>query len=185
MDLVIQIIGITGAVAGIVSLYLALPGLRTWRSVTKGVRKIVKLLRRQEFKPEIIVCLGRGGCVFGGLLAGNIGIVPIIGIDREVISEGKDKKVELIHTEALSKLKGKKVLLVSGEVVTGTDLRTARKELEKQTGDTALVRTASYTVCKSTAEYPDFYVKETRSPTNAPWRLLASYIRPNKPGMID
>jgi hypoxanthine phosphoribosyltransferase len=52
--------------------------------------KIVKHFRLQEFKPEIVVCLGRGGCVFGGLLAGNLGIIPIIGIDREVINKCKE-----------------------------------------------------------------------------------------------
>jgi hypothetical protein len=37
-------------------------------------------------------------------------------------------------------LKGKRILLVTGEVVTGTDLKTARIELEKQSGDPALIK---------------------------------------------
>ena len=183
MDFVFQLLGLAGSIAGLISFYMALPRLNTWRSVTKGARKIVKNLKLQEFRPEIVVCLGRGGCVFGGLLAGNLGIIPIIGIDREVINKGKDKQIRLIHLENVGNLKGKRILLVTGEVVTGTDLKTARIELEKQIGDPTLIKTASYTVCKSTSEYPDLFVKETNSPTKAPWRLLPAYIRPNKPGM--
>lgn len=157
-----------------------MPRTKTWRGVANGVKGIVKRLRENEFFPDVVVTLGRGGGIFGGLIAGNLGTISVLGIDRVIIGTGREKVLTLVHTESLSTLQGKKVLLVTGEVITASDLSLARKAIEshKPSG----LRTASYTVCRTAMEYPDYYAEETRKPTNAPWHIMSHYGRPTKPG---
>jgi hypoxanthine phosphoribosyltransferase len=181
MRIFLDVIGVIGAIAGIISLYIIWPRIKTWRSVVKGVKDIVTLLKKDKFSPDLVVSLGRGGAIFGGLVAGNLGAIPILGINRAIIADGNRKKIEIIYAESLQAVQGKKVLLVTGEIVTATDITTARESVCKFNPEE--LRTATYTVCKSAAEYPNYFAKETASPTNAPWRILPQYGRPNKPGM--
>lgn len=56
-----------------------------WRRVTAGVKQIIKLIQQEDYRPDIVVGLGRGGFVVAGILSGNLGIVPLAGLDRQYI----------------------------------------------------------------------------------------------------
>ncbi len=178
MDLISIFIGIVGTLASIVGIYYSIPSFSSWRSVRIAVQKLAKQMSISGFNPEIVVMYGRGGAIFGGLLAGNLGNLPVISIDREVIYNVGTTETNLIHTNSLHNVAGKRALLVTGEVVTGSQLTSAKIAVTKE--NPAELRTASYYVCETSSTYPDFYWRETKQIINVPWRFGKSYRRTSK-----
>ena len=178
MDIVSLIIGIVGTLASIVGLYFTIPSFSSWRSVRVAVQNLVKQMSIAGFQPDLIIMYGRGGAIFGGLLAGNLGNLPVISIDREVIDNEGTTETNLIHTYSLRSIEGKKVLLVTGEVATGVQLADAKKAVLKK--KPSELKTASYYVCETSSTFPDFYWKETKNIIDVPWRFGKSYRRTSK-----
>lgn len=178
MILVSYAIGIIGTLASIAGLYFSIPSFSSWRSVRKAVQRMAKQMSISGFKPEIVVMYGRGGAILGGLLAGNIGNLPVISIDREVIDSEGTTGTNLIYTNALRNITGMRVLLVTGEVATGSQLASAKSAVAKK--KPAELKTASYYVCETSSTYPDFYWRETKQIIDVPWRFGKSYRRTSK-----
>lgn len=181
MDLASLIIGIIGATASLVGVYLVTPGFANWRTVRTAVKKIAKNMSIDGFHPEIVVMYGRGGAIFGGLLAGNIGNLPVVSIDREVLDSEGTTETRLIHTNALANVKNRKVLMVTGEVATGNQLAAALRAVKKS--QPSELKSASYYVVETSSTYPNYYYRETKSIIDVPWRFWKSYRRTSKRGL--
>lgn len=165
-----------------ISLYLALPKNASWRQMTKAVENITQKMAIDGFKPDIVILYGRGGAIFGGLLAGNLGNIPVASIDRDVIDNSGVTDTKIINSNVMKGVKGKKVLFVTGEVITGNQLAKSKIALKK--AQPSAIKTASYYVCDSSIAYPDYYQTETKSAIRAPWRIKADYKRTSKRGLL-
>jgi hypothetical protein len=55
--------------------YMRDRGRLTWRVVEACVKKVLAEMNEVDYKPDLVVGVGRGGAVVGGMLAGNLGHV--------------------------------------------------------------------------------------------------------------
>ena len=161
----------------------------SWREVTNGVSKIISNLRSRSFTPDIVVCLGRGGCIFGGMVAGNMGILRICTMDRKKVKAPEDAlkppdffiKPNIQALKSLSQSNEKlSILLITGEVVSGFDLYHAKLCLESELtkhGISYELLTASFLSSNIASAIPmitpNYGVKVYRTP---PWRINPEYV---------
>lgn len=143
----------------------------SWEDVNNGVLRLVDLVRKSNFNPDIIVGVGRSGAIIAGLLAGNLGVLPVGVIDREYQRmRGGGRKVVIRRGVDV---KNKKVLLVCGMLITGQTLKAAYDIIDKRGGE---IKTL--TMFKRTGPLimtPDYYSYEIESIARFPWRLSADW----------
>jgi hypoxanthine phosphoribosyltransferase len=178
MEIVSLTVGLVGTSASVLGLYLVVPKFSSWRSVRRALSEIEKRLSVSGYYPDVIVLYGRGGAVFGGLLAGNLGNIPVLSIDREVLDIEGVVTTNVINSEGLTHVRGRNVLLVTGEVVTGTQLAAAKNAVQQ--ASPKRVKTASYYVCEYSSCFPDFFWKVTKGVAQVPWRMGKKYRRTSK-----
>ena len=161
----------------------------TWRDVMRAVNTIISSLNARSFSPDVVVCLGRGGAIMGGLIAGNFGAVRVCSMDRRRITSHKQSmsvpdffvKPNIPGIASLATPGSKlKVLLVTGEVVTGYDLYYAKSvltnELSTENVDYELV-TSSFMCLQHANLFPDIcYFEGKRYYKAPPWRVSKTYI---------
>ncbi|MDY6842631.1 MAG: hypothetical protein SVW57_00880 [Thermodesulfobacteriota bacterium] len=161
----------------------------SWKDVTYGAKKIISDLKSRSFSPDIVVCLGRGGCILGGMVAGNMGIVRVCIMDRRKVTTQEDTlkppdffiRPNLQALKSLSPSPNKlNILLITGEVVSGFDLYHAKLCLEsdliKQGVNYELV-TASFSSSNIASAVPtitpNYGIKVYRT---LPWKLNSEYV---------
>lgn len=136
-----------------------------------------KIASDSDFSPDIVVSVGRSGATVGSILAGNLGALVHIGIDRKNSwtrgkSGGLKREVEIIPEVSLfaSFLRGRSVLCVMSECDTGFTLEAATTELRKVPG-IGVVRTAVLFRALNTHLVPDYFVREdTGARTRFPFK---------------
>ncbi|MEW5923751.1 MAG: hypothetical protein AB1746_07175 [Candidatus Zixiibacteriota bacterium] len=183
MDYIALFVGIIGGGASVYALFIARPRSKSWRSVCNAIRKIIHELETKSFIPDLVILYGRGGAIFGGLIAGNMGNIPVALFDREVINTDGTINTNPIHIDSLHYIKGKKILFVTGEVITGNQLLSAQKLIKKYMPDG--LKTASYYVCRTSCCYPDHYFIESNTKVKVPWRLSSKYRYTSKLTVLD
>lgn len=151
----------------------------SWNAFDQAVRKVISEIKREGFKPDIVVLFGRGGAVFGSVLAGNLGNLPIVAMDRKVWQDKGEVFSEIIQDNSLEVTRGKNILLVDGEVITGISLRQALDSLKAYSPQK--IRSAAYHVCATTSLFPEYYGYRSSGPVDVPWRMMSEYRRRSKP----
>lgn len=117
----------------------------SWTAFVAALEKVKSsILRNPRFTPDVVVSIGRSGAIAGAFLAGNLGSLRHLGIDRIHTYEQGNRSTELWpRCERFEHLlNNKDVLVVMAECVTGGTLQLARDELLKVKGIGA-VRTAA------------------------------------------
>ena len=156
----------------------------TWKHVEKGVSETIRYLSSSNFQPHLVVCLGRGGCIFGGLIAGNLGVVRVCAVDRLKITSPEEAALlpDFFISPDLTSIAGNignkklQVLLVAGEVVTGYDLLHATKHLQKKYSNVEIV-SVSLTVLEHANYMPNYsYMPGLSSYHKPPWRMNQQYV---------
>lgn len=171
---------VIGGVAGVTQLwdrYQRQRGHITWKTVERGVVKLIKLIREDNFQPDVIVGLGRGGSIIGALLSGNLGVIPFTAIDRRYHWESKKRSVSILDFGPIT-LENKRVLLATAEPYTGETLRAAVEYLQSRKPTETKV--ASLCKCEITTMVPHYYAFEIKSVEHVPWRILPAYVRDSK-----
>lgn len=110
----------------------------TWNDIDKCSKSIIKMIEKDNYFPDIIVGIGRGGSIIGSILSGNLPVKDptkyrntlFLGIDR-MYDWKSGKRIE-INNEVIdfSPLRGKKILLVACDVVTGNTMDFYKVRLE-------------------------------------------------------
>lgn len=123
---------VISAVSGAVSLVPFLRGLvgRSLRAYRKELRKQLSAMRADGFRPDLMICLGRGGYFIGSLLVDEIGrTIPLLGIDKSYYGDGgsgvrrRQPCVEVPESFRLSNaVPSPSILLVTGEIVDGESM---------------------------------------------------------------
>lgn len=121
---------VTSLVVGVVGLLVALAGLTTWRlqiRKPRTFRRVLKAIRKLEpeirdFRPDVIVGLA-DGLVVAAILVLNFRVDQLLAIEAPVRSEGEIRQTQFHRT--FPDLAGKRVLVVDLHIYTGTNLRAA------------------------------------------------------------
>ncbi len=144
----------------------------TWRKVDRLVKKLIKSISQDNYYPDTIIAVGRGGAIIGSLLSGNLpkefkeSNIPIVCIDRFYKWEDGNR-VELdINPVDYLFFKNKKVLLVAGDVISGETMRFFKSKVDPYANE---VRTACLLKGITTIFNPDYFAKEIPAEFETPW----------------
>lgn len=171
-------LAILGALASAAGLYLFAEDMRSrrrfgWKQVTALVRRMLNEMQSLSYKPDLVVGIGRGGAILAGMLAGNLGHLPLVVLDTVIDHPNGIRRVEFRFPDCCPPLKGKRILLVVGELYSGEDLRHAIEFAQLQ--QPAEIKAASLLTHPAAVVKPDFVGRETGKPLSAPWRITDAY----------
>lgn len=173
----IVILSVAGSVASLYSAWILIAdrlGYYSWWGIQRRARKVVRLIQEAGFDPDIVVGIGRSGAIFGGMLAGDLGIKPLAVVDRRYEWDAKgDRHVRPILFVPADAIKGQKVLLVEGAPRTGLTLRVVRNAIEKLLPDE--IRSAAPMRTRHTITKIQFYAETVKTIRRMPWRITADY----------
>ncbi len=153
MDLILNLLAATGAVAGITT--LALPIIMhcmgpTWRDALKRARKVLEDIKQSNWEPTLVIGIGRSGGIWGGWLAGNLGSKPFLVVDVYYNQTEKGREVHyrggkqvLSALEEFKKL-GRNILLVEGAASTGETFTCFLEEFSDQLGSWKIKKAVLY-----------------------------------------
>jgi len=176
--LVTVFVSVLGVIGGFIAIYQFAQDRRskrgfTWRDVDKLVLELLDKIRYDQFDPDLVLGVGRGGSVMAGMLAGNLGHLPLVCIDTESRRDRGQTYCVIRFPNAVPPLRDRRVLIVVGELWTGEDLRTAMKFVKRRKANE--FKTLSLLSHPAAAVRPDFIGRETKTPLTAPWRLTDDY----------
>lgn len=127
-------------------------------TVTRLVRKLAHQVQDSGFKPDIVICIARGGYVPARLLCDFMNIFNLASI-RIKHYTGSDKSGAAKLVEKLSiEIKGLKILLVDDVDDTGDTLQLALDYLQTMQPDDVKVAVLHHKVISS--RVPDFYAQK-------------------------
>jgi hypoxanthine phosphoribosyltransferase len=171
-------IAILTIVTSATTLYLFAEEMRSrrrfgWKQVEKLVREMIDDMQSRSYKPELVLGVGRGGAILAGMLAGNLGHLPLAVMDTVLEHPDGVSRVEFRFPHCCPDLKGKRVLVVVGELYSGEDLRHAIDYV--RTCEPAEIKTASLLTHPAASVRPDFVGLNSGKPLSAPWRITDAY----------
>lgn len=146
----------------------------SWTDLDKYTKKIIKVVSDDKFVPDVIVTIGRGGAIVGSILSGNLPHygrkkcnITILGVDR-LYEWVNGQRIEIDNKMIdFSPLKGKKVLLVAGDVMTGGTMTFFLNQLKQN--QVLEIRTACLVKGLSSAFHPNYVGKEIAAGFSMPW----------------
>jgi hypoxanthine phosphoribosyltransferase len=145
----------------------------TWRVVESAMKKVLADLNKIDYKPDVVIGVGRGGAIVAGMLAGNLGHVPLFVVDTVLDRSKRQSEARVRYPNLCPEVKDKDVLVSVGELYSGEDLKAVVRYIEEQ--DPAEIRTMSLFSHPAASIRPDFLGKQTRRPLGAPWRITEAY----------
>ncbi|MBU0767528.1 MAG: hypothetical protein KJ687_00330 [Proteobacteria bacterium] len=126
-----------------------------WNDVEK-LKKII--INDTNFKPDIVVGVGRGGAIVGGILAGNMIGLQHLGIDRNVRKKKNDDYELIIIPSNLASfsemLAHKRVLVVMLAIRSGKTLSFAKDSLWESVPKIEDIKTSAVYALKEKAKTP-------------------------------
>ena len=181
------LIGFVATIYKSIQVWLSLKVL-SWKDVDKCCETVVKQIRNDGFKPDVIVSIGRGGAIFGAILSGNTSShkdkhkksnIPILGVDRIYEWENNCRREVPNTMVSFDPLAGKKVLLVAGDILSGGTMKFHFKQLEKV--GVEKMRTACIVKGSSSTLHPDYFGKEILADFRMPWMYKGyGYVRDSR-----
>ncbi len=133
--------------------------LPTWDELHKKIREVGKKIKKDNYHPDIVVAISRGGFVPARVICDLLIIKDLVSVkvDHWGITASKDGKAKLrypLNTD----LTGKKVLIVDDITDTGESMRITKEFVEKLNPDE--IRTAAALHIKTSKFKPDYYGDE-------------------------
>jgi len=106
----------------------------SWKDIEYYTDCIIEQLKEENYKPDIIVTIKRGGLVPAVILSHKLGIKDILIIDAsrtedDRINAQKHRPTLIFDEQEIDRVKEKKLLLVDDIVGSGETLRAVRKLL--------------------------------------------------------
>ena len=171
-------LSVFGAVAAILTVILFVDQFKDrtgfgWRHVDRLIKKLLREMRLRGYSPDLVLGVGRGGAIVAGMIAGNIGLVPLAVLDTELRHENGVNTASLRYPECCPSLKDKSVLIVVGELYSGQDMLMAMKYVESQGPQE--IKTVALLTHPASSVRPDFIGFESQKPLTAPWRISEDY----------
>ena len=140
----------------------------SWDQIYKLLLNLTSKIRKNGFKPDIIIGVSRGGWPPARVMSDLLENPKLANVATEFYVGVAETKGEPIIKQPVSvSVKRKKLLVVDDVADTGESLRLVRSHLEEQ-GATE-VKTATIYYKPWSVIIPDYYEKETSSWVIFPW----------------
>jgi uncharacterized protein len=171
-------LAVLSTVASTSTVYLFAEEMRSrrrfgWKQVTKLVRGMLTDMRTRGYTPDLVLGVGRGGSILAGILAGNMGHLPLAVLDTVLEHPHGVSHVEFRFPDCCPALRDKNVLIVVGELYSGEDLRHAIEFVQRR--HPREIKTASLLTHPAASVRPDFIGFQSAKPLSAPWRMTDAY----------
>ena len=140
----------------------------TWNRVYDMLLSLAEKIRRNEFKPDVIVGVSRGGWQPARVLSDLLGNPNVANVRAEFYMGVAETKREPALTQPVSvPVEGKTVLIVDEVADTGKSLKLVKEHIIEQKAAEVKVATV---YCKPwSVVKPDYYEKETSRWIVFPW----------------
>jgi hypoxanthine phosphoribosyltransferase len=140
----------------------------SWEQIYQMLLKLAHKIRRDNFSPDIIVGVSRGGWVPARIMSDLLENPELANVKAEFYMGVCETKGEPIITQPVSvSVQGKKVLVVDDVADTGKSLRLVKLHLLEQGATEAKIATIYYKPWSVIV--PDYYEKESSSWIIFPW----------------
>jgi hypoxanthine phosphoribosyltransferase len=148
-----------------------------WRKVEYGVHETIRRLRSDNWVPDLVLAIGRSGAIYGGLIAGNMGNLPMAILDRHLAWDRTSREYVADHHSSIHLPdECKKVLVVVGEVYSGQSL-TASVQRIKEAMQGRSIKTACLVHSNHSNVQVDYSVFEVDGAVRPAWILDRDYKR--------
>lgn len=142
----------------------------TWNQIYRMLLQIADKIRKDNFKPNIIVGVSRGGWPPARVLSDLLENPNLANVRAEFYLGVAETKGEPTLTQPVSvKVAGKKVLVVDEVADTGKSLQLIKNHLEAE--GASQVRIAVIYLKPWSIVKPDYYAKETSRWIVFPWEV--------------
>ena len=139
-----------------------------WSEIERLCGSLAGKVRRSGFRPDMIVCIGRGGWIPARIMADLLDVHDLSSMMIEFYKgTKKGRKHPVLTQPILVDVRGKRVLLVDDVVESGRTLALARKTLEERGVGEA--RSAVLHLKPRSSMKPDFSGKIVRGWVIYPW----------------
>ena len=107
---IIELLALVGAVASIGGLGLALiqryrvlswRKQLTWDDTLRVAEDLLQTIETADWQPDLVIGIGRSGGIWGGWLAGNLGVLPFAVVDKLFVEREAGRGVEFPGGEAV------------------------------------------------------------------------------------
>ncbi len=158
----------------------------SWEQIYEMLLNLADKIRKDNFTPDIIVGVSRGGWAPGRIMSDLLENPQIANVKTEFYKGVAETKGEPIITQSISMtVKGKKNLVMDDVADTGRSLRKVRSHLLEQGAVDVKIATIYYKPWSVT--FPNYYEKETKRWIIFPWErketvrnVLEKYVRQGK-----
>lgn len=156
----------------------------TLRDAEKCVVGILEEIERDGWSPELVIGLGRSGAMWGGWLAGNLGSLPIVVIDRKFERTATGRLLRLIDAgPTLTGIKKRypgrtRVLAVEGATTSGAAFALLGECALKAFPDLE-IRTVALWTRRGTTQQPHYTSSRDLDPwpDRLPWHFRPAFKR--------
>lgn len=148
-----------------------------WRDIRRGVLVIISRLRHDNFIPDLVIGVGRSGAILGGLIAGNMGNLPLAVVDRKLQWDERKRDILLSEfTELKVGPERQKLLFVIGEVYSAQSIVEVLKHLDPILKDKQY-RTATLVKLESAPVNIDYIAFKVSKKVEPAWVMSPDYKR--------
>ena len=136
----------------------------SWNNIHQGIDKLVNILRKDEYVPDVVITIGRGGLIPGALLTYKFNVKTVHNFSVQTYNDNDVKTHAIICTQEPGrsleiKHRDSKVLVVDDISDSGHTLEYIKNELSTNYGLNNIKFATLYTK-KSTSFTPDYFVTE-------------------------
>ena len=133
--------------------------LPSWNELHENIREIVEKIKKDNYQPDIVIALSRGGFVPARVICDLMIIKDLVSIkvDHWGVTAAKDGKAHLRYP-INADLTGKKVLIADDITDTGDSMMIAKEFVKKLNPEE--IKTAAIFHIKTSKFVPDYYSKE-------------------------
>lgn len=140
----------------------------SWDQIYKMMLAIAEKIRHDNFKPDVLVGVSRGGWPPGRIMSDLLGVSEIANVKAEFYKGVAETKSKPIISQPVSvKVQSKTLLVVDDVADTGESLSLVKRHLQEQGASTMKIVTIYYKPWSIIT--PDYYIKETRKWIVFPW----------------
>jgi len=141
-----------------------------WNQIYSMLLNLAEKIRKNKFKPDVIVGVSRGGWPPARVLSDLLNNPNLANVRAEFYVGVAETKGEPCLTQPVSvSVEGKKVLVVDEVADTGSSLKLVKEHLVEQGAEEVKIATVYYkpwSIIK-----PDYYEKETSRWVVFPWEI--------------
>ena len=141
-----------------------------WNQIYNMLLNLAEKIRRDRFKPDIIVGVSRGGWPPARVLSDLMGNSNLANVRAEFYLGVAETKEEPVLTQPVSmEVAGKKVLVVDEVADTGKSLKLVKEHIIEKGATEVKIATVYYKPWSIVK--PDYYEKETSKWIVFPWEI--------------